>query len=121
MGVWRRLDAARVAPRGPRGQHGPVHARAVAPAAVQQRVPRGAIRPSRRCGTSLYEAGADLVLNGHEHDYERFAPQDPAGNADPARGLTEIVAGTGGAALRSFGPALPNDIVAPASRTVSWC
>lgn len=59
----------------------------------------------------LYAAGADLVLNGHDHDYERFAPQDPGGNADPARGLTEIVAGTGGAGLRSFGPALPNDVV----------
>jgi 3',5'-cyclic AMP phosphodiesterase CpdA len=59
----------------------------------------------------LYSAGADLVLNGHEHDYERFAPQDPAGNADAARGLTEIVVGTGGAPLREFGPAIANDVV----------
>ena len=60
---------------------------------------------------TLYAAGADLVLNGHEHDYERFGPQDPGGNADPARGLTEIVAGTGGAPLRDFGPAIANDVV----------
>jgi hypothetical protein len=47
----------------------------------------------------LYDAGADVVLNGHEHLYERFAPQDPAGTADPARGIREFIAGTGGALL----------------------
>jgi hypothetical protein len=45
---------------------------------------------------ALYEAGADVALNGHDHDYERFAPQDPAGTADAARGLREFVVGTGG-------------------------
>jgi hypothetical protein len=45
----------------------------------------------------LYNAGADVVLNGHAHNYERFAPQDPAGNADPAIGIREFVVGTGGA------------------------
>src|SRR5207249_7035672 len=49
--------------------------------------------------TDLYYAGADVVLNGHDHDYERFAPQVPGGAPDPARGIREIVAGTGGAAL----------------------
>ncbi len=44
----------------------------------------------------LYAAHADLVLAGHEHSYERFAPQDPEGKADPANGIREIVAGTGG-------------------------
>jgi hypothetical protein len=44
----------------------------------------------------LYAAGADVVLNGHDHDYERFVPQDPQGQADPARGLREFVVGTGG-------------------------
>ena len=44
----------------------------------------------------LYNAHADLVLNGHEHSYERFAPQDPNGNADPKNGIREIVVGTGG-------------------------
>jgi hypothetical protein len=38
----------------------------------------------------------DVVLNGHDHDYERFAPLDPAGRPDPARGLREFVVGTGG-------------------------
>lgn len=60
---------------------------------------------------ALYAAGADLVLNGHDHDYERFAPQDPAGRADPGRGITEMVVGTGGAALRDFGPDAANTVV----------
>ncbi len=45
---------------------------------------------------SLYAAGADVVLNGHDHDYERFAPQSPAGAADPTAGIREFVVGTGG-------------------------
>lgn len=44
---------------------------------------------------ALHEAGADVVLNGHDHNYERFARQDPAGRADP-RGLRQFVVGTGG-------------------------
>ena len=44
----------------------------------------------------LYKAGTTIVLNGHEHYYERFAPQDPDGNADP-KGIREFVVGTGGA------------------------
>jgi hypothetical protein len=45
---------------------------------------------------ALYDHGADVVLNGHEHHYERFAPQDPQGNADPVRGIRQFVVGTGG-------------------------
>jgi hypothetical protein len=37
----------------------------------------------------------DVVLSGHEHNYERFAPQDPNGKADPQRGIWEFVVGTG--------------------------
>lgn len=44
----------------------------------------------------LYDSGADVVLNGHAHDYQRFAPQTPAGAPDPARGIREFVVGTGG-------------------------
>lgn len=50
----------------------------------------------------LYNAGADVVVNGHNHDYERFAPQDPSGQADPVRGIREFVVGTGGGALQKF-------------------
>jgi len=45
----------------------------------------------------LYDAGADVVLSAHDHVYERFAPQDADGSFDPARGIREFVAGTGGA------------------------
>jgi hypothetical protein len=57
---------------------------------------------------ALYDAGADVVINGHDHDYERFAPQDPNGNQDRVRGIREFVVGTGGAALRTFPRAQPN-------------
>ena len=60
---------------------------------------------------ALYAAGADLVVNGHDHDYERFVPLDPAGNPDPDRGIRQIVAGTGGAALRPFEEEDPNSEV----------
>jgi acid phosphatase type 7 len=45
----------------------------------------------------LYAANADVVLGGHDHDYERFAPQNPSHQADPAQGIREFVVGTGGA------------------------
>ena len=51
---------------------------------------------------ALYDAGADVVINGHDHDYERFAPQDPNAHEDRVRGIREFVVGTGGAALRTF-------------------
>ena len=63
----------------------------------------------------LYAAGADLIVNGHDHDYERFAPQAPNGVADPARGIREFVVGTGGKRLRGFGEADPNSEVRNAS------
>jgi hypothetical protein len=50
----------------------------------------------------LVAAHADLVINGHDHDYERFAPQNAAGKEDRKTGLREIVVGTGGASLRTF-------------------
>ena len=56
----------------------------------------------------LYEFDADVVLVGHDHDYERFAPQTPTGIADPTRGLRQFVVGTGGASLRSFSTIRPN-------------
>lgn len=54
----------------------------------------------------LYDSGAELVINGHEHNYERFAPMNAEGTADP-QGMREIVAGTGGGDLYPFGTPLP--------------
>jgi hypothetical protein len=52
---------------------------------------------------ALADAGAEVVLSGHEHHYERFAPQDPNGRADAALGIREFVVGTGGRRLYPFG------------------
>jgi hypothetical protein len=58
----------------------------------------------------LYSAGADVVLNGHDHDYERFAPQTPDGAAS-ANGIREFVVGTGGASHYTFGTPIANSEV----------
>jgi calcineurin-like phosphoesterase family protein len=50
---------------------------------------------------ALYEAGAEVVINGHDHHYERFAPQNPKGKADP-NGIRQFVVGTGGAGQYEF-------------------
>ena len=44
----------------------------------------------------LYNAGAEIVLNGHDHLYERYGPQSGDGRPDPARGIREFIVGTGG-------------------------
>ena len=44
----------------------------------------------------LYAAGADLVIDGHQHQYERFAPMNPDGQTDAAYGIREFIVGTGG-------------------------
>jgi len=50
----------------------------------------------------LYAGGVDVVLNGRAYDYERFAPQDPVGQRDSARGIRQFVVGTGGRHLEGF-------------------
>jgi acid phosphatase type 7 len=59
----------------------------------------------------LYAAHADLVLAGHEHSYERFAPQDPSGHADPEHGIRQITVGTGGRSHTFLGFAQENSEV----------
>ncbi len=59
----------------------------------------------------LYDAGADIMLAGHDHDYERFAPQDPSGNLDPARGMVQFVVGTGGSNNTPWTIIQPNSII----------
>lgn len=71
--------------------------------------PHHAIHPElRQFWRDLYEAHADVILAGHEHSYERFAPQDPDGHPDPDHGIREIVAGTGGKDHTLLGLAQPN-------------
>ena len=57
---------------------------------------------------ALYAAGVDVVVNGHDHTYERFAPQDPSGREDRAAGIRQFVVGTGGRDLYDFAEPRPN-------------
>ena len=60
---------------------------------------------------ALYDANADVVVGGHDHDYERFAPQTPLAKPDAARGIREFVVGTGGKSHRPFAPPHANSEV----------
>jgi hypothetical protein len=57
---------------------------------------------------TLHEFNADLVITGHDHLYERFAPQDPDGRRDTARGIRQITVGTGGGPLYTPVTSAPN-------------
>lgn len=57
---------------------------------------------------ALYDADGEVVIGGHDHDYERFAPQNAEGVADAARGIREFVVGTGGKNQRPWGPIAAN-------------
>jgi hypothetical protein len=52
--------------------------------------------------TALYNAGAEVILSGNNHLYARFAPQNPAGAADPASGIRQFIVGTGGKSLHGL-------------------
>src|SRR5256885_1890729 len=56
----------------------------------------------------LYAAGAEVVVNAHYENYERFGPQTPDGTPDASFGIREFVVGTGGAGHNAFGAAAPN-------------
>jgi acid phosphatase type 7 len=72
----------------------------------------GSYRPGiervERLWDILYAGGVDLVLNGHDHNYQRFAPQDPEGKADPEDGIREFVVGTGGRSLNQISQPIAN-------------
>jgi hypothetical protein len=74
--------------------------------------PTDAVRP---LWDLLHAAGADLVLNGHSHNYQRWALQDPSGGAD-AGGIRQFVVGTGGRSHYAIpgGPMPENLLVAQA-------
>jgi hypothetical protein len=70
--------------------------------------PHPGLRPIWR---ALADAGADVVLSGHEHLYERFAPQNADGEADATRGIRQFTVGTGGKSHYGFAAARPNSEV----------
>jgi hypothetical protein len=61
--------------------------------------PDGDMPSLREFWRILYDAGVEIIINAHEHMYERFALQDPDGRADSTRGIRQFIAGTGGAFL----------------------
>jgi hypothetical protein len=68
------------------------------------------ISSTRPLFQALYDSGADVVLNGHDHNYERFAPQDANGAFDP-RGIRQFIVGTGGNSNYAQGTPLANSEV----------
>ncbi len=63
----------------------------------------------------LYAGGADVILNGHDHNYERFVPMRPDGTPDSAKGIREFVVGTGGDNLHRFSTVVPGSQVRSAN------
>ncbi|HEX8695643.1 MAG TPA: metallophosphoesterase [Longimicrobium sp.] len=68
----------------------------------------GAARRVQEVFRVLYDGGVDVLLSGHEHSYERFAPQAPGGRLDRRRGVRQFVVGTGGAPTYPFRELAPN-------------
>ena len=71
----------------------------------------GSSTATRALWQALYDANAELVLVGHEHHYERFAPQTANGMADPQRGIRQFTVGTGGRGHYGFGSPIANSEV----------
>src|SRR5437879_1638504 len=65
----------------------------------------------RQFWADLYQAHADLIIGGHNHQYERFAPQTPDGGLDSVNGIVQIIAGTGGAGHDVPIVIVPNSVV----------
>ena len=70
--------------------------------------PHGDSRDLYEVWRVLYDFGVDVVISGHEHLYERFAPQTPDGRLDPERGIRQFTVGTGGANLTPAGAVRAN-------------
>ena len=77
--------------------------------------PEGSSEQYAAIWSLLYEHGVEVVLSGHHHHYERFAPLDPDGAVDAAAGIREFVVGTGGRSLAPFADPLPGSEVRDAS------
>jgi len=77
----------------------------------------GSIPKMRDAWRLLQQAGAELVLSGHDHDYERFAPQDADNHLDRAHGMRQFVVGTGGAYPTPFLLTVKNSEMRDSGRT----
>ena len=73
---------------------------------------RGGTAEVRPLYQALYDYGVDVLLSGHMHFYERFAPQNPSGVLDPQSGIRQFVVGTGGKSILNIGNgSYPNRVV----------
>jgi hypothetical protein len=110
--VRSRLVAGAVAPRRPRHAPDQLHPGLLASPAVHVgEYARGTDNlATRALWQALYDNRADIVLAGHDHVYERFAPQDANGQANPG-GIREFIVGTGGRSHASFSSTAPNSEV----------
>ena len=91
------------------GRHRTLHAGLLPSSPLGSANPDGADDQVLPFWEALYAHGADVILNGHRHNYERFAPQDPQGNADP-HGITQFVVGTGGYSHHPFRHQRPHSV-----------
>ena len=66
--------------------------------------------------SALYDARVDVIVNGHEHFYERFAPQAPDGSPDTASGIRQFTVGTGGRNRFGYATVAPNSELRENSR-----
>ena len=58
--------------------------------------------------STLHEFGVEILISGHDHTYERFAPQNASGGFDMERGIRQFVVGTGGTAMHAITSVQPN-------------
>jgi calcineurin-like phosphoesterase family protein/fibronectin type III domain protein len=65
----------------------------------------------------LVDGGAEILLSGHSHDYERFAPQDENGNLDTTNGVRQFIVGTGGAFFTGLGTSFDDNSQAAQNNT----
>ena len=106
--LWAELAAGSLVARGSGGPPGNLHPRLLAPSPVQLRDGHG--RRRARCDRSGKRStmpGRTWCSLRHEHNYERFAPQDPSGRFDRNRGIRQFVVGTGGSSHYPFGHRCP--------------
>jgi Calcineurin-like phosphoesterase len=71
----------------------------------------GAVKEVRPLFELLHQRGVEALLSGHDHNYERFAPQTPDGALDEQRGIQQFIVGTGGRELRRVRRPQPNSVV----------
>lgn len=73
--------------------------------------PHGGTPEMKEVWKILYEAGVDIVVNSHDHVYERFTPMDQNGKPDPEHGIRVFLVGTGGAGVYKFKKIVANSEV----------